>query len=203
MDINEYIKVKHKKINKYHSNEKKFKYFKNLISRVLVSIILVLIMSIFIKVDKKNKLLIDKYFFSESLPFSKINKWYQDKLGSIIPSSLSNSEMVFSNNDFKNNKYSNYLNGVKFEISKNNPVSLLTGGIVIYVGEKEGYGNTLIIQGNDGIDYWYGGITNLNVNLYDYLEKDTLVGETKDDYLYLVLEEDGKYISYDEYLKKT
>lgn len=200
MNIDEYTKIKHKKYSNDLDEDKKIKYLKNLITRCLLSIILVLSASIFVKVDDNNILLIDKYVFQESLEFTKINKWYQDNIGQILPNVNTDSIMVFSSDELKKSNYSNYLDGVKIEVDKNSPISLLMGGIVVFVGEKEGYGHTLILQGNDGIDYWYGGITNLNVNLYDYLEKDTLIGETIDNYLCLILQKDGKYISYEEYL---
>ena len=93
------------------------------------------------------------------------------------------------------------MDGVRIDVDKGTPISLLNGGIVVFIGEKEGYGNTLILQGNDGVDYWYGDITNINVNLYDYLEKDTLIGESLDNYIYLVLQKEGTYISYEEYIE--
>ena len=37
-------------------------------------------------------------------------------------------------------------------------------------------GNTVIIQGVDGVDIWYGNLTNVSVKLYDYVEKDKLIG---------------------------
>jgi len=204
MKIDDYTKVSHKRYSNITatSDNKKIKYLKKLITRTLLSIILVLSISIFIKIDKDNALLIDEYMFQDSLEFTKINNWYQNNIGSLIPE-LNNNEttLVFSSDDLKKSNYITYLDGIKFDIKKNSPISLFCGGIVVFIGEKDGYGNTLILQGNDGIDYWYGGITNLNVNLYDYLEKDTLIGETGDNYLYLILQKDGKFISYDEYIK--
>ena len=38
-------------------------------------------------------------------------------------------------------------------------------GIVVFIGDKEGYGNTIIVQRIDGIDEWYGGIVNTNLKL--------------------------------------
>lgn len=199
MNIDEYTKIRHKRLNIDNSkDDKKIKYLKNLISRILLSIILVISICIFIKLNDKNILLIDKYIFKDSLEFTKINNWYQDNVGKIVPELKDNANLVFSSEDLKKNSYTDYLDGVKFELDKNSPVSLISGGIVIFIGKKDNYGNTIIIQGNDGIDYWYGGITNSNVNLYDYLEKDTLIGETNDNYLYLILQKDGKYISYEE-----
>lgn len=204
MNTDEYTKIRHKRVSldiEKNNEDKKIRYLKNLVSRILLSIILIISVSIFIKLDDKNVLLIDEYIFKDSLEFTKINNWYQDNVGKIIPELSENTALVFSSDDLKKNSYANYLDGVKVDLDKNSPVSLLMGGIVVFIGEKEGYGYTLILQGNDGIDYWYGGITNLNVNLYDYLEKDTLIGETQDNFLYIVLQKEGKYINYEEILK--
>lgn len=199
MDIEEYIKNKHRN-NDIDNGDNKIIYLKFLITRILLSIILTISVCIYIKLDDKNKVFIEKYFFEESLEFTKINNWYQEKVGKIIPSVKDDSTLVFSSGEIKNQNYENYEDGVKISLSKNSPISVLNGGIVVYIGEKEKYGNTLILQGNDGIDYWYGNITNISVNLYDYIEKDTLIGEVSNDYLYLVLQENGKYLKYEDIL---
>jgi len=203
MDISEYMKNKHRKHNyDYDNNEdnKKIKYLKFLITRVLLSIILVISVSIYIKLDQENVVLVEKYFFEENLQFTKINNWYKENLGEIIPDVNKNSELVFSSSEIKNREYIEYENGVKINLGSKSPISVLNGGIVVFIGKKDNYGNTIIIQGNDGIDYWYGGITNVSINLYDYIEKDTLIGESINDYIYLVLQKDGKYIKYEEIL---
>ena len=203
MDISEYMKNKHRKHNyDYDNNEdnKKIKYLKFLITRVLLSVILVISVSIYIKLDQENVVLVEKYFFEENLQFTKINNWYKENLGEIIPDVNKNSELVFSSSEIKNREYVEYENGVKINLGSKSPISILSGGIVVFIGEKDNYGNTIIVQGNDGIDYWYGGITNVSINLYDYIEKDTLIGESINDYIYLVLQKDGKYIKYEEIL---
>ncbi len=199
------MKISHKRNSFKNSSkeDKMIKYLRGLITRVLLSIIFVISTSIFIKLNASNKLYVEDYIFQDSLKFTQINKWYQNTFGKIIPDSNSSSELVMENNDLKSLEYEKYLDGVKFTITKGSPISLINGGIVVYIGDKEGYGNTVIIQGNDGIDYWYGGITNANINLYDYLEKDALIGEAQNDYLYLVLEKDKNYLSYEEYLKQV
>ena len=203
MNTSDITKITHKKYsdnNKFTINIKS-KYFKYLITRILISVIVLISTLIYIKIDNRNKLYVKDYVFTDNIEFTKINNWYQNNIGKIIPQTKTTSEMVFSTDDIKKNNYEKYLDGVKIDDNKGNPVSTLYGGIVVFIGKKEGYNNTLIIQGNDGIDYWYGNITNINVNLYDYLEKDTIIGEAKDDYIYLVLESNGKYLDYDEYLQ--
>lgn len=197
MDIEEYIKNKHRNNS---SNDTKIKYLKNLVTRILLSIILFISVNIYIKYDDKNILLVEKYIFEDNLKFTKMNNLYEEYMGKIIPSVNSNSELVFSSNDIKTKEYAKYNDGFKIKMQKNQIISSFNGGIVVFVGEKDYYENTVIIQGNDGIDYWYGGITNIAVNLYDYVEKDTLIGETKNDYLYLVFQKDGKYLNYEDVL---
>ena len=50
---------------------------------------------------------------------------------------------------------------------------------------------------------WYGNLGNINVNLYDYVEKGALLGEVKDTNLYLVYQKDGKYVDYKEYIEES
>lgn len=200
--MDEYTKINHKRYSTLEDAKeaKKIKYLKNLVTRILLSIILIISISIFIKVNENNEYLIKEYVFKDSLKFTKINNWYQDKFGSLIPKIKDNTDLVFSNSDIKTSNYSDYLDGVKISLDKSSPISILNGGIVVFIGNQEGYGNTVIIQGNDGIDYWYGGITNTNINLYDYLEKDTLIGEAKENFIYLVLQKDNKFLNYEEYI---
>ena len=204
MNIDDITKISHKRYsdnNKLNIVINKNKYIKNLITRLLISIIIFIGVAIYVKIDDRNLMYIEDYIFTDNLEFTKINKWYQDKVGKLIPTNNINSNMVFSADDLKRNKYEKYLDGVKIEDNKNEPVSVLYGGIVVFIGDKEGYNNTVIVQGNDGIDYWYGNLDNININLYDYIEKDTIIGSAKEDYIYLVLEKDGKYLDYEEYNK--
>ena len=178
MNIEEYIKRKHR--NDINNQNNKVKYLKNLVTRVLLSLILVILVSIFIKMDGENKSIVNRYFFEDNLKFTKINNLYQKYIGNVIPEVKEPTTLVFSSSDLKKFEYEEYYDGVKISTKKNEPISALYGGIVVFIGNKEDYGNTLIIQGNDGIDYWYSGIQNYSVNLYDYIEKDTLIGETKE-----------------------
>lgn len=196
MNVEEYIKKRHKN----NQENSKVIYLKFLVTRILISVILIISICIYLKFDDKNILLVEKYLFEDSIEFTKINNWYQNNVGKIIPNLNNNSELVFSNSDILSKEYEEYKDGVKINVNMNTPVSLLIGGVVVFIGEKDNYGNTLILQGNDGIDYWYGGITNISVNLYDYLEKDTLIGETKENYLYLVMQQKGEFIKYEEIL---
>ena len=71
--------------------------------------------------------------------------------------------------------------------------------MVVFIGNKDNYGNVVIIEQVNGIDMWYGNINNLSVKLYDYVKKGATIGEVND-YLYLVYKKDGKYLNYEDYI---
>ena len=60
---------------------------------------------------------------------------------------------------------------------------------------------TIIIQQSDGIDVWYSNLSNKNVNLYDYVEDNQVIGEAKDNTLYMQFQKDGVEIDYKEVIK--
>ena len=92
-----------------------------------------------------------------------------------------------------------YYDGVMAEKESGSVIEALNSGIVVFVGEKENYGNVVIIQGIDGVDVWYGNIDNVNVSLYDYVEKNTILGSAKENHIYFVVQKDGQYLDYEEY----
>ena len=67
------------------------------------------------------------------------------------------------------------------------------------MGDKDDLGNTIIIQGNDGIDIWYSNITVSDYSLYDYVSTGDILGVNNEDYYKLTIMKDGKYLEYDEY----
>ena len=110
-----------------------------------------------------------------------------------------NTEKVF-NECLKYNNSSLYLDGVKLEVDDNYLVPSLSEGMVVFIGEKDGYGKTIIIEDLDGIYNWYGNIESSSLKLYDYVEKGSLVGEVNK-YLYLVFSKGDKYLNYEKYIK--
>ena len=139
-----------------------------------------------------------KEVYTTNISFAPLTEVYNKYIGKLDIFNELSSEPVFNEMLFYNNKES-YLDGVKLKI-ESNLVPINESGIVVFIGEKEGYGNTIIIQRIDGVDEWYGGIINTNVKLYDYVEKGKLLGEIEE-YLYLVYKKDGNILNYEEYLK--
>lgn len=179
---------------------KQKKYIKSLFTRVLVSIILFLVTSIFINYSDKNLLFYKQNFYNKSFNFSYVNKLYNKYLGGILPFKNSyNDQMVMkSEANYSNNE--EYENGVKIIDLEGENIKALKSGIVVYIGQKENFNETIIIQGSDGIDYWYGNLENINVTLYDYVEEDFILGNPKDGMLYLQFLQNGEYLDYKEFI---
>lgn len=187
-----------KKINE----EKIIKYLRSLISRTLSVIVLFLLLAIISKSNQSYKEIIVNNLYEKNISFTKIKKLYTKYLGGIIPLEKIEQEItpVFKESLEYNNE-SIYYDGVKLEVNNNYLVPILEEGMVIYIGEKENYGNVVIIEGIDGIDIWYGNMDTISIKLYDYVESGTYLGTTKDNYLYLVYSNNGKFLDYREYLK--
>jgi len=179
----------------------KIKYVKGLISRVLLAIIFVLGSIIFTNISEENKKLYKSYVLEDSLKFNKINDLYKNLFGDIdIIKKNDKAQTVFKNNI----NYSNiekYQNGVKLTTGINTPISVLASGIVVYIGEKDNLGSTVIVQGNDGYDIWYSNITDTDIKVYDYIENGSIIGTSNSDYIYVTIMKDGKYVEYSDYDK--
>lgn len=187
-----------KKINE----EKLIKYLRSLILRSLTVIVLFLILAILSKSNPVYKDKIVTNLYEEHISFTKVKKLYNKYLGGIVPLDKlpTNTTPVFNENLEYTNE-SIYYDGVKLEVINNYLVPIIKEGMVVYIGEKENYGNVVIVEGIDGIDIWYGNMETISVKLYDYVEKSTYLGQTKDNQLYLVYSKDGQYLDYKEYLQ--
>lgn len=194
--MDEYIIDAKKRRNKKSFNVNK-KSIKNFISKFLLAIIFFLSSIIFTNINDKNLLLYKEYVLTESLPFTKIKGWYEELFGEVLPKDDNNKMVIKGHLVYKN--IENYKDGEVLTLTTNTLINSLQSGIVVYCGEKDDFGNTVIIQGVDGVDIWYGNLTNVSVKLYDYVEKDKLIGETNSDLLYLVIKKDNNYLKYEDY----
>lgn len=175
-------------------------YISNLITRILLLIVFVLFLLIINKYNHALTLEFKNDLFNKSFNFIKINKISQKVLGKDVFYYQKNSDtsLVLSSN-FDSNLKEKYYEGEKMNVSTNLPIGSISSGVVVYIGDKDNYENTVIIQGVDGYNIWYGNIKDINVGLYDYVEKQNLIGAADGDFLYLLIEKDNKYYSYDEY----
>jgi len=136
--------------------------------------------------------------FSKSISFIKINKLSKNIIGRDIFYE-DNKEVKVLSNEYDLNSIRKYYDAEEFKVSTNLPIGAIESGVVIFVGEKDNYGTTIIIEGVDGYNIWYSNITDINIKLYDYIEKGSLIANAKDSKIYLLIEKDNKIYSYNEY----
>ncbi len=177
------------------------KSVKNFISRVMITVILFLVALILVRDNKEFKKFLVDHVYNKSFQFTEAKKVYEKYFGKVlsVDKIVPEEEAVF--NEKINYKKSNvYKDGVELEVQKEYLVPALESGIVVFMGEKEEYGTTVIIQQINGVDVWYSNIDAKDIKMYDYVKKGTLIGQTKSKKLYLVFQKEGKYLSYKEYI---
>ena len=201
------IKNKSKNTRKPTFKINKNKYIKPFIYKFLITAVLVLGVLVVTKSSDKYKAIIKQDVFEKNFSFAMVNDLYTKYFGSILPFKdvkiFKEEVKTTFNEKLTYSEANKYLDGVKLTVEENYLVPIQESGIVVFQGEKEGYGNIVIIQQTNGIDLWYGNLDNINVKLYDYVEKGKLLGEVKGKELYLVNQKDGEYLDYKEYIEKT
>lgn len=172
---------------------------KRIIYRILLVAVFVIFGTLIINKSKKIKDQVYDKVYVNYLNFSYMRNLYDTYLGNVIPfQNIIKDETVF-NEKLKYKDKSVYNNGVKLILS-NNIVPILDSGIVIYIGNKEGLNKTVIIENIDGVEEWYGNLDNINVNLYDYVKKNDILGDTDNNTLYLEFKKDNKSLDYNKFL---
>ena len=173
------------------------KHLKIFITKLLLTVIVTLILLIGFKTNLDFKSNFNKYVYNTSLPFTDFktiyDKYFLGTNSSKDTKEVFNEELVYTDKSM-------YEDGVKLTVESNYLVKAIDSGIVVFIGDKDKYGKTVIVQQVNGVDVFYGNVTS-SVNMYDYIEKGSLIGETIDTNLYLAFQKEGKFVDYKEYIK--
>lgn len=81
------------------------------------------------------------------------------------------------------------------------PIEVVKEGWVVFVGEKEGLGQTVIIDHLDGEESWYGQLQGIQVQLHDWVDQGEKIGystpiqkESRQGVFYFALKKDAVFI---------
>lgn len=170
----------------------------NTLTKILICTIIVLSCLIYTGYNKNNKDKFIKEVFKESIDYSNFNNFYEKTIGNIKEPKK---EILTFDEKLQYKSITNKDNYYELIVDNMQSVPVLSSGIIVFIGEKENLGNTVIIQGNDGVDIWYSNIDMTDYSLYDYVSINNTLGYTKNDKLYLTFIKNGKNISYEKYLK--
>lgn len=191
-------------LNKKFAKEKKEevgakKMLFRILSQIMISVILLLVALIGTRnVSFKNELY--KYVYQDNLSFKEIEGVYKKYFGEILPNDWNDNTEFVSSEKMEYSKAEELDGGVRLSIKKNSIVSAFEGGLVLFVGEKEGYGNTLILEQVDGVEAWYIGVDTNDLKIYDYVDANAIIGTSMKDTIDLYFKRSGEVVDYKNYV---
>lgn len=177
------------------------KFLFTILIKSLIVVLLFLSSMIFIRQNDKNKKIFKEKVYNNSLSFAKIYNLYSKYLGDALPfkdtikddtKKVSNEKITYSSIKKEGDDY-------LLAVPSNYTLQSIKSGIVIEVKKDDKYKNIVKIQDKSGVNITYKNLSEVEVKLYDYVEKGEILGSISDK-LYINFEKDGKYLSYEKYL---
>jgi stage IV sporulation protein FA len=164
--------------------------------KVLASACLVLIIAIIFRSPAEKAETFQQYvkhMMEQEFQFAAVSDWYEDQFGkplALLPTKSADEESKQELN--ASNEYALPASGkiledfgdngqrIQIETGKGAGVEAMDEGLVHFVGIKEGFGKTVIVQHADKSETWYGNLEEIDVSLYEYISKGTMVGTAMD-----------------------
>lgn len=174
--------------------------FVKYVNRFLLLIVICLISLIVLKANPSLKEKIYTNVFQDNFNFAKINSLYEKYFGSSLPFVNKEKTTLVSAISLEYQNKKSYKDGVKLTLKEDYPLPATSSGLIVFAGEKKGYGNTIVLQRPDNIEVWYSNLDTVNVSLYDYIKAGDIIGTAKDNNLYMVFMKEGEYLDYQKYL---
>lgn len=170
------------------------------LNRFLFLIIICLVSLIVLKANPSLQEKVYKTVFQNNFSFTKINDIYEKYFGSSLPFVNEEETEVVSSVKLEYDKSKKNGDGVSLTLADNYAIPAISRGLVIFAGEKEGYGNTIVIQRPDNVEVWYSNLDTTNISLYDYVKAGDTVGEAKENTLNMYFQKEGKFLNYKDYI---
>ena len=187
MNINEYRKKRNKVISKKSITKE--------LNKLLICSVILISTLILCKGNKDIKSYLNKNILEKNISFSNAKKLYNKYVGRYIGEEKE--EKVFNEKITYNSKVKKDGHLI-LNVEDNYLVNSIESGVVSYIGNKDNLGNTIIVEGVDGLTIWYSNIKEKDLKIYDYIKKGTIIGESNKK-LILTFYKNGKIIDY----KKT
>jgi stage IV sporulation protein FA len=160
--------------------------------KILASACLVLVVAILFRSDTERAEPIKNFVtntMETDFQFAAVSDWYQDQFGkplallptkeqeAKVPDSSSNTHYALPASGKILEDFGDNGQRITIETGKDAPVEAMSEGLVRFVGEKEGFGKTVIIQHADKSESWYGNLADFDVNVYEYISSGVSVGK--------------------------
>ena len=189
-----------------------------IVFRILFSICLVLVIAIIYRTSapwtETAKQAVDTVYQQE-FQFATVSNWFEDTIGKPF-AFLPEDAIQGTNHDSSDSQFATPATGkimqsfvkdgqgVLIKTSNSTSVDTIKEGVVIYAGEKEAHGKTVIVQHPDKSESWYARLQEIEVVLYEEVKKGAKVGkvspsdEPDKGEFYFALKANGKFIDPNE-----
>jgi stage IV sporulation protein FA len=166
------------------------------IFKMLASACLVLIVAIVFRSPAEKAETVQNYIkqsMEQEFQFAAVAGWYEKQFGkplALLPSQKT--DETVDQDLAEDSQYALPASGkiledfgangqrIMIETGKGAGVEAMDEGLVHFVGMKDGFGKTVIIQHADKSETWYGNLNGIDVTLYEYISKGTKVGTAID-----------------------
>lgn len=203
--MNKSFELYQKKLKKENNDNESSGFFKRFLFSTLIKTLIVIVLFlgslIYIRQNDDNKDNFKNVVYNNSLSFAKIYSLYNKYLGDVIPfkNAFKDNTKLVSSNKITYSNITKESNGYILDVSSDYALSSISSGIVVEKKKSDTYGNLIKVQDKEGLNVTYGMLSDINVDLYDYVEKGEIIGKANKK-LYLIFEKDGKYLSYEKHL---
>lgn len=169
------------------------------INKTLMAIFLGLVFLIVMEYSPKFKNYMQNEVLNKNISFGFLGKLYNKYFGEVLPEANNNVVKVF-NEKLTYKEKEKYNDGYKLTVTKDYLVPVIESGVVVFIGEKEEYGNVITVEGENGSTITYGNIKNTDIKLYEYVNSGKYLGEVDGELLYITILKDGEYLDIETYL---
>ncbi|WP_026693780.1 M23 family metallopeptidase [Peribacillus kribbensis] len=127
------------------------------------------------------------HYMKQEFEFAAAKDWYQTTFGKPLVFFPSDKKPVTASKE--NEQYALPASGkiaqtfetdgqgIMIETDKDSPVEAAKGGTIIFIGEKEKLGKTVVVQHSDKSESWYGHLSTVDVSLYENVPKGKILGK--------------------------
>ena len=165
------------------------------IFKILASACLVLLVAILFR-NQANSFEPAREFVKKTMEkdfqFATVSVWYEEQFGKPLAFFQSPTDKKSEGDSIEQQQYALPASGkilekfdvngqrIMIETEKDANIEAMNEGFIRFIGEKEGFGKTVIIQHGDNSETWYGNLGDISVSLYEYIEKGKNVGKASD-----------------------
>ncbi|MBM7648953.1 stage IV sporulation protein FA [Bacillus ectoiniformans] len=131
-----------------------------------------------------------KRSMEKEFQFSKAAEWYESKLGQPLPfaveswetkkeKELAEPEYALPASGRVTQDFSTNGKGIMVTTGPEPFVKAIKDGTVIFNGQKEGLGQTIIVQHADNSESWYGHLDSSSIKVYDQVTTGSILAKAK------------------------